>query len=110
LSEADEDDEEDKPLAARMGLNSTANRPEKTSRKVPAHRSGKKTSSMKSKDQTGQVSTPTSQGQAETNVKINGANGHKENVKVEDKMDESQLTRLATGVTVDAGGPTSPAV
>lgn len=36
---------------------------------------------------------------------VNGVNGHllDAKVKVEDKMDESQLTRLATGVTIDAG-------
>ncbi|KAF9232734.1 Bromodomain-containing protein [Melanogaster broomeanus] len=41
------------------------------------------------------------------NVKLDfsGVNGHVPDakVKVEEKMDESQLTRLATGVTVDAG-------
>lgn len=36
---------------------------------------------------------------------VNGVNGHLPDakVKVEEKMDESQLTRLATGVTIDAG-------
>ena len=40
----------------------------------------------------------------------NGVNGHEPRVKVEDKMDETQLTRLATGVTVDAGGASSATV
>lgn len=41
---------------------------------------------------------------------LNGMNGHipDPKVKVEEKMDESQLTRLATGVTIDAG-PSSTA-
>lgn len=38
---------------------------------------------------------------------VNGVNGHEVKVKVEDKMDEGQLTRLATGVTVDAGNGTT---
>ncbi len=40
----------------------------------------------------------------------NGVNGHDTKVKVEDKMDERQLSRLATGVTVDDAGPASAAV
>ena len=35
---------------------------------------------------------------------------HELPVKVEDKMDESQLNRLATGVTVDTGAAASTAV
>ena len=31
-------------------------------------------------------------------------------MQVEDKMDESQLSRLATGVTVDTSGPAPAAV
>ncbi|KAI0675237.1 histone acetyltransferase GCN5, partial [Trametes maxima] len=38
---------------------------------------------------------------------LNGINGRDAQVKVEDKMDEGQLSRLATGVTVDAAGPAS---
>lgn len=43
---------------------------------------------------------------------VNGVNGHVPDtkVKVEDKMDESQLTRLATGVTIDAGPSSMPHV
>ena len=111
LSEDDDDDDEDKPLAARMTVNLAMDRPEMTARKAPAHRSGKKTSSMKSKGQTGFVSTPTRTGQdLLESRRVNGVHGHEAKVKVEDKLDELQLTRLATGVTVDAGGPTSPAV
>ena len=107
----DDDDDEDKPLAARVAVNLAMDRPEMTARKAPAHRSGKKTSSMKSKGQTGFVSTPTRTGQdLLESRRVNGVRGHETKVKVEDKLDELQLTRLATGVTVDAGGPTSPAV
>ncbi len=40
----------------------------------------------------------------------NGVNRRDTKVKVEDKMDENQLSRLATGVTVDTSGPASAAV
>ncbi|KAH7919738.1 Bromodomain-containing protein [Leucogyrophana mollusca] len=56
---------------------------------------------MKSKTQ----SAPTAQPKVETNGVSNG--GYDTKVKVEEKMDESQLTRLATGVTVDAGPSSS---
>ena len=57
---------------------------------------------MKSKSQT----APTSSMQPD----VNGTNGHLPDakVKVEEKMDESQLARLATGVTIDAA-PSSTA-
>ena len=44
------------------------------------------------------------------NGRANGINGYEMKVKVEDKLDENQLSRLATGVTVDAGRPVSPTV
>ena len=44
------------------------------------------------------------------NGQLNGINGRDTKVKVEEKMDESQLNRLATGVTVDAGGTTHAVV
>lgn len=75
---------------------------------------------MKSKAQTAPVSVapPTGREQAEMNGmgagKTNGVNGygrgHEMKIKVEDKMDEGQLTRLATGVTVDTGGAPSGVV
>ena len=89
----EEDEEEEKPLAAQVSQPQQPDTPARKSNK----RAGKKTSSMKSKSQT----APTSSKQPD----VNGVNGHVPDakVKVEDKMDESQLTRLATGVTVDAG-------
>ena len=104
----DEDEEEDKPLAARM-------RPvaiEHGARTVASgKRSGKKVSSMKSKAQTAATPVaPLAWQEAEMNGKLNGINGHDAKVKLEDKMDEGQLTRLATGVTIDASGTTSTAV
>ena len=116
LSDADEedddddDDEEDKPLAARMTVKSAPDaRPSKT---TTGKRSGKKASSMKSKAQTAPASIqpPSGREQDEMNGKTNGINGHDTRVKVEEKMDESQLNRLATGVTVDAGGTTHAVV
>jgi histone acetyltransferase len=114
LSDADEDDddddeEEDRPLAARMAIKSA---PAQTSRMAPGQRSGKKGPSMKSKGLTAPTSLlpPVGQQQAEMNGKTNGINGHEMKVKVEDKMDEGRLTRLATGVTVDTGGRTPACV
>jgi histone acetyltransferase len=107
--EDDDDDEEDKPLAALM----VARPAEHGARTVSSgKRSGKKVSSMKSKAQTApaSIAPPTWREQAEMNGKVNGINGHDPKVKVEDKMDEGQLTRLATGVTIDAGGAMSAVV
>jgi histone acetyltransferase len=98
----DDDDDDDKPLAAQVAdLNAAIG---VTSRKAVTQRSGKKTSSMKSKPQT----APTGDKRPEKNGVANGRSPDLK-VKVEDKMDEGQLTRLATGVTVDTG-PTSSAV
>lgn len=101
LSDADEeeeDEEEDQPLAAQVSHPQPLDTPARKSNK----RTGKKTSSMKSKSQ----NAPKSSMQPD----VNGVNGHLPDakVKVEEKMDESQLTRLATGVTIDAG-PSSAA-
>ncbi|KAI0093208.1 Bromodomain-containing protein [Irpex rosettiformis] len=62
---------------------------------------------MKSKAQTGPVTlAPPTEKEREAMERpaSNGVNGRDIKVKVEDKMDERQLTRLVTGVTVDAGG------
>jgi len=69
-------------------------------------RSGKKIPSMKSKSQTALSVTD------DVKPNMRGVNGHVADtkVKIEDKMDESQLTRLATGVTIDAGPSVSAAV
>ncbi|KAI0684807.1 hypothetical protein BC835DRAFT_1292112 [Cytidiella melzeri] len=68
---------------------------------------------MKSKAQTAPIALlPPTEKEREDMARpaSNGVNGLDVRVKVEDKMDESQLTRLVTGVTVDAGGaPTSAA-
>lgn len=69
---------------------------------------------MKSKAQTAPVALPPPTDKEREEMErpaSNGINGHDVKVKVEDKMDEGQLTRLVTGVPVDAGGaPTSAAV
>jgi histone acetyltransferase len=66
---------------------------------------------MMSKGQIGPVSTPPNgHTLVDTSRRLHATNGQDEEIKLEDKLDEGQLTRLATGVTVDAGGPTSPAV
>lgn len=101
LSDADEDededdDEEDKPLAARMSIKTA---PDGSRTATAGKRSGKK---MKSKGQVAPASIqpPTGREQAEMNGHLNGVNGHTK-IKLEEKLDESQLDRLATGVTVD---------
>lgn len=100
LSDADDDDdeEEDKPLASRMALKTA---PDGSRTATSGKRSGKK---MKSKGQTAPASMQPSTGreQAEMNGQPNGVHAHDKKVKLEEKLDESQLNRLATGVTVDA--------
>ncbi|PCH43625.1 Bromodomain-domain-containing protein [Wolfiporia cocos MD-104 SS10] len=68
---------------------------------------------MKSKTQArtapATIAPPTDEEKAEMSWPAEGANGSEPKVKVEDKMDEGQLMRLATGVTVDAGGTTTSA-
>ena len=98
LSEPDEDeDEEDQPLAARIPRTSTT----ATNGLRPGHRSGKKTS----KKGVAHTSVPSEQPHsAAEGAKMNGrVNGvmHEPTVKVEEKLDDRQLSRLATGVTVD---------
>ena len=108
----DDDDEEDKPLAARMTTKTASNGARTTTKATTGKRSGKKASSMKSKAQTAPASMqpPTGREQAEMNGEVNGINGRDAIVKIEEKMDESQLNRLATGVTVDAAGTTHAVV
>lgn len=108
----EEDDEEDRPLAARMALKTSGSRSEKT-RPGYAHRSGKKgpgKSAGKAHTAPVSLAPPVGEQQAEMNGLVNGTNGHDAKIKVEDKMDESQLTRLATGVTVDSGTVNSAGV
>lgn len=66
-------------------------------------RRGGKTSSMKFKAHTAptSIAPPTGEMQAEMNGEVQPINGHDTAIKVEDKLDEGQLDRLATGVTVD---------
>lgn len=102
------EDEEEKPLAAKRAEISRGGRGKGGGpRQRPG---GKGMPGKKSKAHTApaHIAPPTEEERAEMAPHpLNGANGHQVVVKVEDKMDESQLTRLATGVTVDAGGATS---
>lgn len=110
LSEADEDedDEEDQPLATRI-TQLTASRIENgaTRTVTSGQRSGK--SGVKSRAQTG-LSVKTSPTATEANGMINGIIKHESRRRSEDGMDSGQLDRLATGVTVDAGGAPSSSV
>lgn len=109
LSDPDEDeDEEDQPLAARIPRTSAAT----TNGLRSGHRSGKKTS----KKGVSHTSVPSEQPHSTAEAaKMNGrANGvaHEHKIKVEEKLDDRQLSRLATGVPVDtavtAQTPVSP--
>ena len=72
---------------------------------------GKKQPSKKAKASTAPANIPPPTEEEREEMRPNGVNGHgAAKVKVEDKMDESQLNRLATGVTVDTGGATATAV
>lgn len=111
--DGDEDEDEDEPLAARMAIKTSGARSEKSTRATHGQRSGKKTPAAKSKKaHTTPISLapPVGEELAQMNGKINGVNGHDPKVKVEDMMDEGQLTRLAAGVTVDTAGRASAGV
>lgn len=102
------EDEEEKPLAAKVlrGGRGKKGGP----RQQGTRTGGKGMPGKKSKAQTApaHIAPPTEEERAEmVSQPTNGANGHPVVVKVEDKMDESQLTRLVTGVTVDASGAPS---
>lgn len=109
LSEEDDEDE-DQPLAittGRMNLPSSS-RFENGTRPHPFRRGGKGTGAM-STAHTAPVSIPPPSGniRAEMNGEISPQSSSEVAVKVEDQMDESQLDRLATGVTVDTAIPPS---
>lgn len=107
LSDADSDsDEEERPLAAQISSGKISKKPSENGARPIGQRSGKQ---MKSVAHTAPTSRlpPTDEERAEMDRPVNGVNGHNAVVKVEDKMDESQLNRLATGVTVDASGGAS---
>lgn len=63
---------------------------------------------MKKKAHTAPTSLapPVGDEQARMNRQVNGINGHEPKIKVEDKLDEGQLNRLAAGVPVDAARET----
>ncbi|KAH9858772.1 histone acetyltransferase GCN5 [Lenzites betulinus] len=66
---------------------------------------------MKAKAQTAPANIPPPNAEQREAMRagVNGVNGRDPQVKVEDKMDAGQLSRLVTGVTVDAAGPASAA-
>ncbi|KAI0780095.1 hypothetical protein C8Q74DRAFT_742018 [Fomes fomentarius] len=107
LSEAedDEDDEEEAPLAARI-TRPLANKKKETGGK--GQRGGKTSKKAKAHTAPANLPPPTAQEREEMRPS-NGVNRRDAKVKVEDKMDENQLSRLATGVTVDTSGPASAA-
>ncbi|KAF7790346.1 hypothetical protein EIP86_001301 [Pleurotus ostreatoroseus] len=112
-------EEEDRPLAAkraeRAGKERGGRKHNGKGKKGNAPRArgqrtaGKTMSSMKSKAQSAPTSKiAQSESRSEASKKSpRETNGRDHGVKIEDKMDESQITRLATGVTVDAGVATA---
>ncbi|PIL36145.1 hypothetical protein GSI_01805 [Ganoderma sinense ZZ0214-1] len=111
LSEAEDDDdeEEERPLAT---LARTADKRKKfnSGKPLAGQRSGKHKTSKKAKASTAPANLPPPTDEEREEMRhVNGLNGRDARVKVEDKMDEGQLSRLATGVTVDAAGPASAA-
>ena len=98
----DDDEEEDRPLAARITVGV---------RSGPGKRSGKQVPGKKSKKSHAALSGASStNNRPKTNGKVNGINGHETKIKVEDKMDETQLSRLTAGVPIDAVGRSSDGV
>lgn len=108
LSEEDDEDE-DQPLAitARMNIPSSS-RFDNGARPHPSRRAGKGISAM-STAKTAPVSIPPPSGDilAEMNGEITLQSPSEVAVKMEEQMDESQLDRLATGVTVNTAVSTS---
>lgn len=105
LSEAEDEDEddEDQPLAARARVPVSTNG---SMNGMRVRRGGKKSSGKKGVSHT---SLPSEQphsaldGAAKMNGRQTGGKSHDAKVKMEDRLDDKQLTRLATGVTVDTG-------
>lgn len=106
----EDDDEEDRPLAARMAdqTNSRAPAGYRSAMKGPSSQRGmaskkgpSSVSSMKgpsNKGVMGQRAQKARTGPSESPSKVNGET----KVKLEDKMDDAQLDKLASGATVDA--------
>lgn len=108
LSEED-DEEEDQPLAVTARMNHpSSSRFDNGARPLPPRRAGKGSSKM-STAHTAPVSIPPPSGDilAEMNGELDLQSASEVAVKMEEQMDESQLDRLATGVTVDTAVPSS---
>ncbi len=103
LSEAEENsDEEDQPLAARIPRATKTGPPKRQENGI--RRAGKKTGGKGiSLTSLPAEQTQSSAGAAKMNGRANGQMSHETKVKFEEKLDDRQLSRLATGVTVDSG-------
>jgi histone acetyltransferase len=88
MREDDDDEDGDEPLASQIGL----------SRHQPSGHRTKKGHKTQAGTAPASIPPPTGLALAEMNGQI--AHGEPR-VKIEDRMDEGQLNRLATGVTVD---------
>ena len=100
-------DEDEAPLAQTRKILPLKNGKGNVTRAAPRRTAGKGT---KSKAHTAPITKAPPTEQERTDMAIpstKGINGHEPKVKMEDKLDESQLTRLASGVTVDASNAAS---
>lgn len=96
-------DDEERPLADMLAANKKPSPPSAPNGK--SHGRGKK-----SKGTTAPVTLPVPTEKEKAQMEHPVANGHDPKVKVEDAMDEGQLNRLVTGVTVDATAASNTAV
>lgn len=105
-SSSDQSDTEDasRPLAARVAQKSgkTARKTGQKGGKMAHPSNSSKGNQAKTIPRLGAMNNSAHKEKA-----INGVNGHDPRVKVEDKMNDVQITRLAAGVPVDAASPTT---
>lgn len=96
--EEEDEEDEDEPLATRIPFG-TANKPLEALVRSSKQRAGK---GLKMKGLTVPASIPPPTGNAQDQMNEQTMpHGNEPRVKIEDQMDESQITRLVTGVTVD---------
>ncbi|KAF7306116.1 Histone GCN5 superfamily [Mycena chlorophos] len=101
FSSLSSDEEEERPLAASLGVKSTGMQLNKSGARPPASkRGGKKGPGMTTTGSMAPTSLPPPTGREL--AQMNGTIPPPPPIKVEEKLDEQQLSRLATGVAVDS--------
>ena len=96
-AEDNDDDDDEQPLASQVASSTAHPR-----RSGKGRKGGKKNAALKKKAHTAPASLapPVGDEQIQMNKRINGINGRESKIKVEDRLDEGQLNRLAAGVPV----------